>query len=101
MILTELSEEDKLKYRLYNLSNFIRIFNILHFIFNIYHLIYFILYYNVKKIILYVVHTFIITPIIFFSVKYFIFSINILVEIYKICFVFIKHQLTMLFLLNE
>lgn len=90
MILTELSDEDKLKCRLYNLSNFITICNFLHLIFNTYHLIYYILYYDVKKFILYVIHSFIITPIIFFSIKYFIFNIYILIEIYKICFVVVK-----------
>ena len=84
--MTELCEDDKLKYRLYNLSNYIKIFNVIHVLFTIYNLIYYIYIYNFDKIFIYLIHLFLITPIIFFSIKFYLMTSFILIEIYKICF---------------
>lgn len=86
----ELSKEITLKYKLYNLSLYIRFLNVFHFLLFIYNLILSFKSNNLEKIFLNSLHLFVITPVMFFSIKYYILYFVIISEVYKICFCIFK-----------
>lgn len=86
----ELSKEDKLKYRLYNLCNYIRCLNIIHFLLFIYNFGLSLQKNDFENIFFNCLHLFLITPIMYFSVKNYIMYFIIISEVYKICFIIYK-----------
>lgn len=85
-----LSEEDDFKYRLYNLCIYIRLLNIIHCSLFIYTFIISLEENNLKLIFLNCLHLFLVAPLMYYCVKYYILYFIIFSEMYKICFIIFK-----------
>lgn len=85
-----LSKEDILKYRLYNLCIYIRLLNVINCSLFICNFIISIQENNFKLIFLNCLHLFLLTPLMYYCVKYYILYFIIISEIYKISFVIFK-----------
>lgn len=86
----ELSKEDIIKYKLYNLSLYIRSLNVFHFLLFIYNFILSLKNNNLEQIFFNSLHLFVITPIMFFSIKYYVLYFVIISEVYKTIFCIFK-----------
>lgn len=85
-----LSKEDNLKYQLYNLCFYIRSLNIIHSALFVYTFILSIQEQDSNKIFMNSFHLFLIAPLMYYCIKYYILYFIIFSEMYKICFIIFK-----------
>lgn len=85
-----LNKEETLKHKLYNLCRYIHFMNMINFLLYFYHFILSLQNNNLQNIYFNALNLFVIIPLIYYGIKYYVMFLVIITQIYKIGFIIYK-----------